>query len=126
MDTKEQLPLGKLFGDLARDVITVIQQEIRLTRAELNGKVSGMARPVGYIAAGGALLYAGLLVLLAAAIIILHAIVPWWAAALFVGLVVSAAGYLLVQTGLEQVRRQDVVPRQAIATLSKLRRAPRT
>ncbi|HEY0492549.1 MAG TPA: phage holin family protein [Candidatus Dormibacteraeota bacterium] len=126
MDTKEQLPLGKLFGDLARDIVTVIQQEARLARAEMTGKVTGVARPVGFIAAGGALLYAGLLAILAAAVIGLHALLPWWTAALLVGLVVIAGGYLLVQTGLEQVRRQDVVPRETIASLASFRRLPRT
>ncbi len=126
METKDQLPLARLFSDLARDIVTVIQQELRLARAELTGKVGGVVRPVGFIAAGGALLYAGLLAILAAAIVALHALLPWWTAALFVGLVVSAGGYLLVQTGLQEVRRQDVVPRQTIATLAALKRVPRT
>lgn len=126
MDTKEQVPLAKLFADLARDVATVIQQEARLARAEVTGKVSKVARPVAFIAAGGALAYAGLLVILAAAVIVLHALVPWWTAALFVGLVVSAGGYFLIQTGLQQLRGQDLAPRQTISALSSLRRVPRT
>jgi hypothetical protein len=125
METKDQVPLARLFSDLARDIATVIQQEARLARAELSGKVGGVARPVGFIAAGGALLYAGLLAILAAAIIALHAILPWWTAALFVGLVVTAGGYLLVQTGIQDVRRQDVVPRQTIGALAALKRVPR-
>ena len=126
METKDQVPLARLFSDLARDVVTVIQQEVRLARAELSSKVGSVARPVGFIAAGGALMYTGLLAILAAAIIALHALLPWWTAALFVGLVVSGGGYLLLQTGLEEVRRQDVVPRQTIATLAALKRVPRT
>lgn len=126
METKDQVPLARLFSDLARDIVTVIQQEARLARAELSGKVGGVARPVGFIAAGGALLHAGLLAVLAAAIVALHALMPLWVAALFVGLVVGAGGYLLVQTGLQEVRRQDMVPRQAISTLAALKRVPRT
>jgi hypothetical protein len=122
METKDRDTLAQLVQGLVRDLATIVQQEMRLARAEISEKAGGMVRPVGLIAAGGALAYAGFLVILAAVVILLHALLPWWAATVLVGLVVVGAGYLLVQTGLQQIRQQDMMPRQAIASLRSIRR----
>ncbi|MDQ6882811.1 MAG: phage holin family protein [Candidatus Dormibacteraeota bacterium] len=126
MDTKDTRSLGQLFQDLVKDIAVMIQQEVRLTRAEMGTKVSRVARPVGFVVAGGLIAYAGFLTFVAAAVILLHALVPLWVSALFVGLVVVGAGWFLIQTGLQQVKHQDLLPRQAIASLATIRNARRS
>ena len=125
MDTKDSRSLGQLFQDLVKDIATVIQQEVRLTRAEMSGKLSGVARPLGFVVAGGLLAYAGFLAIVAAIVILVHALLPLWASALLVGVLVVLAGWMLIQSGLQQVKRQDMLPRQAIASLATIRNSRR-
>jgi len=42
---------------------------------------------------------------------------PWWLAALIVGLVVAGVGYLLVRRGLTALRQENLTPQQTIETL---------
>jgi len=71
------------------------------------------------MAAGGAVAYAGLLALLAAIIIMLSEVMPLWASALLVGVVVLAVGGYLVYSGLNALKREDLAPRQTIETLKE-------
>jgi hypothetical protein len=116
---KPEPSLGELFGDLTREMSTLVRQEIDLARTELTGKASRLGKDIGFLAVGGAVLYAGLLALIATLIIALAYAMPWWLAALIVGVVVSAAGYALVQRGLSALKREQLAPQQTIATLKE-------
>ena len=59
------------------------------------------------------------LAIVAALILLLAALVPSWLAALIVGVVVGAIGYVLVQKGLAALKREDLAPRQTIDTLKE-------
>ena len=111
--------LGDLFSELTHEMRTLIQQEIQLASAELSGKASTAARNVGFLAAGAALIYAGFLAVVAAVVLGLAHLLPWWLAALVVGLVVALAGYLLLQKGIGALKRLDPAPRQTIDTLKE-------
>ena len=118
--TNDERSLGDLFGDLARDMGTLVSQEMTLARTELTEKASRVGKDVAVLAAGGLVAYAGLLAIIAAAIVLIADLgVPLWASALIVGVVVAVVGYLLVQRGISALRRQDLTPHQTIQSIKE-------
>jgi tetrahydromethanopterin S-methyltransferase subunit G len=119
-ETRDDRSLGELLGDLAQQTATLARQEVELAKTEMSQKAAQVGRDIGFLAVGGAVAYAGFLAILAALIVALAANgVPWWLAALLVGVVVAGIGYVLVQKGLAALRRADLAPRQTIETLKE-------
>ena len=119
MQGRDERSLGELFSELARDTSTLVSQEITLAKTEMSQKASRVGKDVGFLAAGGAVAYAGLLAILAGVIVLLGQVIPMWLAALLVGLVVAGVGYFLVRKGLDALKREDLAPRQTIETLKE-------
>src|ERR687894_141126 len=118
-DGKDERSLGELFSELARDTSTLVSQEITLAKTEMGQKASRVGKDVGFLAAGGAVAYAGLLAGLAGGDVLLGESHHMWFSALLVGLVVAAVGYFLVKKGLDALKREDVAPRQTMETLKE-------
>jgi hypothetical protein len=117
-DSQDDRSLGELFGELAREVTTLMRQEWILARTEMSEKAAHIGKDLGFLALGGAVAYAGFLALVAAAIVgLATAGMAWWLAALLVGVVVAAVGALLVQRGLGALRGEDLAPRRTVETL---------
>jgi uncharacterized membrane protein YqjE len=117
---KNEPSLGDLFGDLARDMGTLVSQEIMLARIELTEKASRVGKDIAMLAVGGLVAYAGLLAIIAAVIfLIADRGVPLWASALIVGGIVAVVGYLLVQRGISALKQQDLTPRQTIQSIKE-------
>ena len=110
--------LGELFAELSRETTTLVRQEINRATTEMTHKATRAGKAVGFLAVGGAVVYAGLLALIAAIIVGLgQAGVPWWLSALIVGVVVAGAGYALIRRGLDNLKHEDLAPRQTIDTV---------
>ena len=117
---KQDLSVGELFADLSRSTSTLIRQEVELAKTEVTQKASRVGKDIGFMAAGGALAYAGLLFVLAAISIILMTIgIPAWLSVLLVGLIVIGAGYFLVQKGRDGLKQDNLAPKQTIDTLKE-------
>lgn len=116
---RDERSIGDLFAELARETSTLVRQEVQLAKTEMTQKVTSAGKDAGMIGAGGALAYAGLLAVLAAVIIGLGQLIPMWLSALIVGLVVIGVGYMLVQQGLNALKRIDPTPRQTMETLKE-------
>ncbi len=119
MQNNDDRSLGELFSELAQETTTLVRHEVNLVKVEMGEKASRAGKHVGFLAAGGAVAYAGLLAILAGVIALLNAVMPLWLAALLVGLVVAVVGYLLVRRGLDALKREDFVPRQTMETLKE-------
>ena len=78
-----------------------------------------MGKDVGLLAAGGVIAYAGFLVILAGVVLALGLVLPWWASALIVGVVVAAIGYFLIRKGQTALKQADLTPKQTIETLKE-------
>jgi len=118
--TETDQSLGTLFGDLTRDMGTLVRQEVQLARTEITQKASRAGKDIALIAAGGAVAYAGFLALLATLIIILGTVgVPWWLSALLVGAVAAAVGYFLMKRGVDALKRMDMAPKETVQTLKE-------
>jgi membrane protein implicated in regulation of membrane protease activity len=73
---------------------------------------------VGFLAVGGAILYAGFLCFLAACILALQLVVHrWWLSAFLIALVVLVVGYVLVRRGLDALRQVNLTPTRTMDTL---------
>jgi len=112
--------LGALLAELSRETGQLIRKEIELATTEMTAKVKKAGVQVGITAAGGALVHAGELVLLAMLVITLTEIgLAAWLAALIVGLVALAVGYVLVNRGLSALRDISITPRQTIESVKE-------
>ena len=110
--------LGELFGDLGRQVGTLVRQEVTLAKVELSEKASQTGRNVASLAVGGVIAYAGLLVaLIGVGYLLIEAGLDAWLAFLIVGIVVMAIGGFLVWRGVQQMRELDLAPRQTVETM---------
>ena len=97
-----------------------MRKEVELAATEMTAKARKAGAGAAVAAAGGALVHAGLLVLLAAIVIGLAQVgVEPWLSALIVAILTIVVGYVLVNRGLDQVRRISVAPRQAIESLKE-------
>lgn len=115
---RDERSLGRLFGDLSRQLSTLVRQEIELARTEVTTKAGAATRDAALIGVGGALAYAGLLAILAAVVLLLvQAGLDPWLAALLVGVVVAAIGGFLVMRGREGLRTTELAPKRTIETL---------
>jgi hypothetical protein len=118
--TNDERSLGDLFGDLARDMGTLVSQEMALARTEITEKASRVGKDIAILAVGGLVAYAGLLAIIAAVIfLITDRGVPLWASALIVGALVAAVGYLLVQRGVSALKQRDLTPHQTIQSIKE-------
>jgi len=112
--------LGELFGDLTREMSTLVRQEAELAKTEISQKATRVGKDVGMLAAGGAVAYAGLLALVAAVIALLvQAGMTWWGSALLVGVIVASIGGILVWKGLEALKHEDLAPRETVETIKE-------
>ena len=116
---KDDRSLGELFSELSRQLSTLFRQEVALAKAEMKQKGTEAGKDIGMMAAGGALAYAGLLALIAAAIIALANVIPWWASALIVGVVVLGIGAVLIQTGMSALKESGIAPTQTIESVKE-------
>jgi hypothetical protein len=119
MQSRDDRSLGELFSELAQETSTLVRQEVNLAKTEMSQKASTAGKHIGVLAAGGALAYAGLLAILAGVIALLNDVMPLWASALLVGIVVAIVGYLLIRKGLDALKRDDFAPRETIETLKE-------
>jgi uncharacterized membrane protein YqjE len=115
----ENKPLGDLFSDLANEMSNLVRQEVALARVEISQKAKYAGRNIGYLVVGGAVAYAALLAVLAAVIMLLDKVMPAWGAALLVGVVVAAIGWLLVGKAMSALQQMEVTPRETVETLKE-------
>jgi hypothetical protein len=120
MQGRDDRSLGELFSELTQETRTLVRQEVQLAKTEMSQKASQVGKDVGFLAAGGAVAYAGLLAIVAGIIFVLAEIgLALWLSALLVGLVVAAAGYFLVRKGLDALKQENLAPQETIETLKE-------
>jgi xanthine/uracil permease len=117
--SRDDRSLGELFSELAQETSTLVRQEVNLAKTEMSHKASRAGRHIGVLAAGGAVAYAGLLAILAGVIVLLDNVMPLWASALSVGVVVAVVGYLLARRAIDALKREDFAPRETVQSLKE-------
>jgi len=117
--TKEEKSLGDLFSELASETSNLVKQEVSLAQAELTQKAVKVGKNVGFLVVGGAIGYAALLAFITALIIGLSYLIPAWAAALIVGIVVAIAAAVLIMSALNALKNVGLTPTQTVETIKE-------
>lgn len=116
----DERSLGELFAELSRETGTLVRKEVELATTEMTAKAKVAGTHAATVAAGGALVHAGLLVFLAMLVIALTQMgVAPWLAALIVAVLTMGVGYMLVNKGLTNLRRTSVAPTQTMESLKE-------
>jgi hypothetical protein len=119
-DRTDDRSLGELLAELSRETGVLVRKEVELATTEMTAKLKVAGAHAGTVAAGGALIHAGLLVLLAAIVIGLAELgVPAWLSALVVAMAVMLAGYVMVNQGLTKMRNTSFTPVQTMESLKE-------
>lgn len=112
-------PIGEMFQELAQDARELVSLEVALAKTELSEKAAQAGKGVGFMAAGGFVIYAGFLAIMFAVIVALANLIPAWLSALLVGVVVGLIGYALVRKGMGNLKGDKLAPRQTLDTLKE-------
>lgn len=111
---------GELVSRLSEQVTQLVRHELQLALTELKQKGKQAGIGAGLTGAGGVVALFGLGALVLAAIAALALVVPVWAAALIVGVVVLLVAGLLALTGIGQIKRgTPPLPEQAITSVQR-------
>lgn len=120
MDTQNDgRSLGDLFAELSRQMSALVRQEVNLAKAEMTQKAREVGKEAGFMAAGGAVAYAGFLVILAGLVLLLGVWLPMWVSALIVGVIIAGIGGFLVVRGKERLTKVSVMPQETADTLKE-------
>ena len=111
--------LGELFKALASDTGTLVRKEVELAKTEMAGKAKVAAKDGAMIAGGMVFAYYASFLLLAALVLALGTIMPLWASALIVGVVLAASAGVLAFIGVKKLKKVDPAPRETIRTLEE-------
>lgn len=114
---KADRSIATLLSDLASETILLFRQELALLKAELHEKVSRVGQGAVSLGAGALIAFSGWLVLLAAAVLGLATVLPGWAAALIVALIVLAIGGALLWIGKSRFDADSLTPRRTLRSL---------
>lgn len=126
--TNEPSSIADLIKNLRDDTSNLVRDEISLAKTEITEKISSASRNVGYLVAGGLVVYAGLLVLLqgvgfligrlliAAGMDEASATVLGF---LIVGAVVAGIGIAVVVKALETLKKEPLTPTKTAETLKQ-------
>jgi hypothetical protein len=124
---REERSIGQLLKELRDETTTLLRQEVDLAKTEMGEKASRVGSNLGSLALGGGVAFLGALALLAAVIYGLTSLldqfmsvgVAIWLAPLFVGIVLAAVGYSLLNKALATLRQESLTPRRTTQTLQE-------
>jgi len=108
-----------VLHDITSDIRDIVRLEVRLARTEVRDEAGKAAAAGAMLGVGAACGLFGLLFTLLAAVYGLALVLPLWAAALLVGMVLAVAAAVMVRLGLARWRRVDPVPDKTIRSVKE-------
>jgi uncharacterized membrane protein YqjE len=96
-------PIGALVHRLSEQIPELVRSELRLAQAELTEKGKRAGLGIGMFSAAGLLAFLGISTLVACAILALALVLPGWAAALIVAVVLFAGAGVAALAGKKEV-----------------------
>lgn len=111
--------IAGLLQDIVANIQGIIRSEVRLAKAEIKEDATTTVRGAAMLAVGAVLGLYAVGFLLLCAVYALDAIVPHWAAALIVGLVVAAIAGVVAAIGLERIKKVNPAPDQTIDSIKE-------
>jgi hypothetical protein len=116
---RDERSLGELFSELARELSTLVRQEVQLAKTEIGQKVSSVGKNAAFLVAGGLLAFVGFQALVAAAILALSQIVEPWLAAVIVGGVLMLVASALAMKAISSMKKESLAPKHTVETLKE-------
>lgn len=115
-----QKSLGELFADLSTQISALVRQEVQLAKTEITAKVGGLAKGAAFLGVAAFMGIAAFFVLLLAAIYALSLVLPSWAAALIVAVVLLIIAGIAAFIGLGTLKKATPpLPEKTIETLKE-------
>jgi hypothetical protein len=114
-----EVSVGQLIGELAGDMTTLLRKEMELAKAELKTEVAKAGKGAGLLGGAG---YAGLMLGIFASltlVFLLDLAMPLWVAALIVTAAWGIAGFVLFQSGRQQIKAVHPTPTQTVETIKE-------
>jgi uncharacterized membrane protein YqjE len=108
------LSTGQLISQLSEQTSTLVRSELQLAKVELKNSAKHAGLGAGLFSVAGVLTWFGLGALIATAIIALDLVLPLWAAALIVTLVLFLAAGLAALVGKKQVQQVTPTPERTV------------
>jgi uncharacterized membrane protein len=119
-EVRDERSLGQLFGDLSRQLGTLVRKEIELARTEMTTRATAVSRDAAMLGVGAAALYAAFLgAMVAVSLLLIDAGLTPWVSALLVAVVVAIVGGALVARGRSALAQTGIAPQQTIETLKE-------
>jgi len=108
-----------VLQDIVHNIEEIVRSEIRLAKTEIHEETA-KAKTAALVIGGGAMtaLFA-VLFLLWTIVYALSLVVPSWAAALIVGVVLSIAAAACIMTGVERFKQVRAVPERTAETIKE-------
>ena len=100
----EEKPIGELLREVYQDAMTMVDRQIALAKLEARQAAAAAGRGVAIVAAGALVGLVGFIYLMLAAVYGLSRVMPDWAAAGLVGLVLLALGGIAAAVGASRLK----------------------
>jgi len=122
-EQRDPRTIKSLLNELAEETTDLVRQEAALARAETNEKLHLASRAVIFLVIRGAVAIAGLFYVLDAVVYGLARLMPGeyrlWLAALIVGLVVSAIGFVLLKKAQKDLKPNRLTPKRSAESIQR-------
>ena len=115
----DEQPIGALVHRLSEQIPELVRSELRLAQAELTEKGKRAGLGIGMFSAAGILAFLGLSTLVATLILVLALVLPAWAAALIVAVLLFAGAGVAALVGKKEV--EQATPPTPERTISNVR-----
>jgi uncharacterized membrane protein YqjE len=112
-------PLGELVGELARDMSTLVRQELDLAKVELRQEAVKTGKAAGMLGGAGLTGYLAVLFLSLAAVWALSEVMPRGWAALIIAAFWAIVAAALYARGRTKLREVEPMPRQTVETIKE-------
>ncbi|MGJ9373794.1 phage holin family protein [Nesterenkonia sp. CF4.4] len=104
---------------LSEQTSRLVRDELRLAQSELTAKAKQGGIGAGFLGAGGVLAWFGFGALIATAILGLAAVLPAWAAALIVTVILFIAAGIVALLGKKKLEKLSPAPERTITNVSR-------
>lgn len=121
-ETKKRRSTLNLFFELVRDIMVLIDLELKLAIAEVKRNIGSAKRGIIQVAIGLILLLLALLVLTCSAIAALAIVIPLWLASLVVGALYAVSGMWFLLTGKNRLSNAPPLPTESIERIRTVSR----
>jgi hypothetical protein len=117
-DSEPSRPIKELVSEFLEQGRRLVRAEVRLARAEVKAEVKKASAGAGLIAGGGVVVLLGAFTFVAFLVIALAGVMPLWASALLVAVLLLAGGAAIVFGGLQAMKKVHG-PTKTIQTLKE-------